>query len=259
MNCRRIEELIPLYVEGDLEGGRKEEMRSHLAACERCGALFDQYRESQAWLRSCSTPGFDAAFFDGLRESVLTGIEREQSRPSFFQLAAGPWRWNTALATAAALLLVLGAIAFYVFQAGTGNGRGNREQVVTGPVRKDEPPPVNGNQEAPEAAPQPDPRPDRRVVRHKPARREPVEAASKDIEPPLISEAIETIPEIGEVDPVIGPEAGAELIAPPATPPGMTRIEIQTSDPTIRIIWFAPRVTDSKLKKRTIDSDQEAL
>jgi hypothetical protein len=33
----------------------------------------------------------------------------------------------------------------------------------------------------------------------------------------------------------------------------MTRIEIQTSDPTIRIIWFAPKETESHQNKPATD------
>ncbi|HVG22200.1 MAG TPA: hypothetical protein VNI02_24400, partial [Blastocatellia bacterium] len=40
-----------------------------------------------------------------------------------------------------------------------------------------------------------------------------------------------------------------------ATPPGMLRIEIQTNDPSIRIIWFSPKESTARHAKPTTESD----
>lgn len=247
MNCRRIEELIPLYVEGDLDSAQSEEMGAHLKSCERCSAVCDEFRESQAWLRAFTAPLFDADFFDSLKRGVLTQIEGGQSRPSFFQLIARHWRLNTALATATALLLVFAAIALYIYQNGTGDEKRVKDDIAENSDSKDGQAPAVVNPEPRPVVEQPAPRPRKPVTRPRPvlARSKQVSPAETDL--PLISENTE--PDISEIEPQ------TELIASPVTPPGMMRIEIQTSDPTIRIIWFAPKEADSKPKKSAIDSD----
>lgn len=247
MNCRRIEELIPLYVEGDLDPARSHELSAHLKSCERCSTVCDEFRESQAWLRASTAPQFDADFFDSLKRGVLTQIEREQSRPSFFQLLARHWRLNTALATATALLLVFGAIALYIYQNGAGDENGVKDNVAENSGEKDEQPPAMVNPEPRPVIEPPAPRPRKPVTRTRPALARSKEVSPAETDLPLISEKTE--PDIGEIEPQ------TELIESPVTPPGMMRIEIQTSDPTIRIIWFAPKEADSKPKKSAIDSD----
>jgi anti-sigma factor RsiW len=242
-----MEELIPLYVEGDLDPARNEEMIVHLKSCERCSAVCDDLRESQEWLRAYATPQFDADFFDSLKRGVLTRIEREQPRPSFFQLIARHWRLNTALATATALLLVFGAIALYIYQNGAGDENRVKDNIAEKSRSNDEQPPAIVNPEPRPVIEQPAPRPQKRIAQPRPAlaRSKGVSPAETDL--PLISENTE--PDISETEPQ------TELIESPVTPPGMMRIEIQTSDPTIRIIWFTPKEADSKPKKSTIDSD----
>src|ERR1044071_3177162 len=100
MNCRRIEEMIPLYVEGDLEVDLAESVSAHLKSCEGCSRLAGGFNASQEGLRSYTPPAFDSAFFDGLRNGVLARIESEKARPSFLQLIATNWRWFPALTAA---------------------------------------------------------------------------------------------------------------------------------------------------------------
>src|SRR5437868_6278764 len=56
MDCKRVEEWIPLYVEGDLRFAQAGDLRAHAQTCEACGALLAQYEQSQAWLRANATP-----------------------------------------------------------------------------------------------------------------------------------------------------------------------------------------------------------
>jgi len=82
MNCRRVEKLIPLYVEGDLASGIADRLASHLEWCGRCNWLADEYKESQSWLRSSEPPEFDEAALNGLKAGVLRQIAETSARPS---------------------------------------------------------------------------------------------------------------------------------------------------------------------------------
>ena len=47
MNCDDVSELLPWLLNGSLESGEKDEVRRHLATCERCRAALGETRE--AW------------------------------------------------------------------------------------------------------------------------------------------------------------------------------------------------------------------
>lgn len=54
MECNGIEELIPLYIDGDLTGEEMRDIRSHIGTCAACSASFGKYmliEESLAGLR----------------------------------------------------------------------------------------------------------------------------------------------------------------------------------------------------------------
>ena len=269
MNCRRIGELIPLYIEGDLDPGRKDEVRAHLDRCEHCSRVCHQYGESQAWLRSYAPPEFDAAFFDGVRRSVLAGIEQGRARPSFFQLLAQGWRRNTALATAIALLVVFGAVALYAYRDRRASSPTGEVHATAGPAHKDEEPAATVDRTSPQERPALRLMP-KQSVRPKPDYAKSREIYLTEIEGELISQSasLEPVPDLASIDPLDDPELRAELIEQmaeherqlrlaemPTSQPELMRIEIQTSDPGIRIIWFAPKVTDSKTGRPVIESD----
>ena len=269
MNCRSIGELIPLYIEGDLDPGRKEEVRAHLDRCEHCSRVCHQYGESQAWLRSYAPPEFDDAFFDGVRRSVLAGIEQGRARPSFFHLLAQGWRRNTALATAIALLVGFGAVAFYAYRDRRASGPTGEVQATAGPAHKDEEPAASDEQVSPRGRPAP------RLMPKQNARPRSTYAKSREIylteiEGELISQSAsrEPVPDLASIAPLDDPTLRTELVEQmaeherqlrlaelPTSQPEMMRIEIQTGDPGIRIIWFAPKVTDLKTGRPVIESD----
>jgi hypothetical protein len=114
---------------------------------------------------------------------------------------------------------------------------------------------VEQNQEPQEAVQPIAPRPEKRTIQRRPAHARNREIRLPEIEPALISETIQAVPEAAGIDTGRELESGLGLIDPPLTPPGQMRIEIQTADPSIRIIWFAPKEADSNSKKSMTDSD----
>jgi len=247
MNCTQIENLIPLYIEGDVEPGRAEAVRTHLQSCRRCSLLVAEYEESQGWLRSYTPPDFSDALFDDLRDSVRREIARESQRPSLFQRLGLAWRWGPVLTASVALLLICGGLAIYLR---VGKGKDDSKFVViTPPNPKVSPSPPNaeennqagGSQQR--VLPRPQDRPD------KAARRRPPVAIQPKAE--QLAEQPRTI----QPEAATQPEVEGTTAAGAATAPDMLRIEIQTSAPNIRIIWLAPKEAKAPSSRTGADAE----
>lgn len=235
MNCRRIQDLIPLYVGGDLKASRALEVSSHLDRCDECRGVMDEFSESQQWARAAAEPNFDEAFFDDLRQSVFARIESLRARPSFFQLLKDRMSLKPALALTVALMVIAAGVAFYIYSGGTKNDssknvlaekKKNQEEQTVAPVEEEKENPKNQRHRRPRWR-------QRDAIATKARRSSSVEQlVSKNTDRARFEWQTST----GET-----------------MPQGMTRIEFQTSDPNIRIIWFAPKETGSKQSKPVTD------
>lgn len=235
MNCRRIQELIPLFIEGDLKAGKAGPVRSHLEGCPDCAQVASEYRGSQQWLKSYTPPDFEESFFDGLRRGVHREIDATNSRAFRFRrlLALSPASF--ALASVAVFGLFFG-LAFYLW-----------------PDVSDETPPyLLGDAGIPQLPgldagapsdidwklPAADPSIDSRAERPRRQRR--------GGGPGMISR---------------GPNPSLEPVEPLAVEAApsreVLRIEFQTGDPNIRIIWFAPAEANAGDSKRIISVETE--
>ncbi|HKQ04746.1 MAG TPA: zf-HC2 domain-containing protein [Blastocatellia bacterium] len=238
MNCRRIEELIPLYVEGDLGEPGASDVRSHIESCEVCRGLVSEYEASQAWLRAAESPDFDEAFVDTIRAGVMRELAAREAAPPF---AEGLRQWlapRRLVAATAALLLIFAAVLVF-FLAGRSRVSPQKEQqAITQPQPAVEKKPESGNPEpdGKQATIQSGPRTPHRgaslVVRHT------SRVAGRAVKPQehlIAAHPPDTVPAAPKLD---GSDASKSA--------DMLRIEIQTADPNIRIIWFAPKPTDAE-------------
>jgi anti-sigma factor RsiW len=230
MDCRRIETLIPLYVEGDLGREQADRVRSHLSRCGACALVAAEYEASQAWLRSYAPPEFDDAFYGEMRGAVMAGIEEEKDRRGFFQLFAPRLNARLVFASTAALLVVAAALAFYASRGPSGpvkqaeemasSTTGEAETAATaqgGVIQATDEKPALKNHSTPGSAATSS------VPRHSRRKKETVEN-------------VVTNPRENE----------AALSANVPSAEGPLRIEIQTADPTVRIIWIASKTDESR-------------
>jgi anti-sigma factor RsiW len=236
VDCKRVEEWVPLYVEGDLREPQASQLRAHAQTCQACGALVAEYESSQAWLRADATPVFDEAFIDTIRAGVMREITATRTRRPFVERLrdwVAPRR--VALITAA-LMLIFVALALLIYLS---RPRVNHQDEVTAeqrpapPVQKEvERTPVVANDHI-------DPQPKRTTthrIAHTLAKRAQRDLRRTQATPD--SALAQAQPPVLPVDPVASRNAAA---------PGeeRLRIEIQTADPNIRIIWFAPKPTET--------------
>jgi len=117
MNCKNVEPLLPLYVSGDLEAERSQLVAAHLQSCAQCSLVADEYAWASQLLQRYEPPRFSDDIYARLCEGVLNEIERESHArvwsgvfSQFFLALVQPrMRWITA-----ALLLAMSVTALYL-------------------------------------------------------------------------------------------------------------------------------------------------
>ncbi len=213
-SCSAFSARISLYVEDDLDARAADEVRKHITACAACASELRDYRLSQAWLRQYEAPAPDAAALDSLRRHLARRLEPADRQPPVLRLLQRHWWWQRRTAPGPTLALV--ALALVSTAAFLGSA---------GPGRKSEPSESSPNAQnfMPEAR----------------------------VPSPV---GVSATPESAERESLVSPDtqalgdklAGSLAVDDSALDedipsPDNTRIEIQTRDPKVRIIWFAQR------------------
>lgn len=244
MNCRRIEKLLSLYVEGDLPSGLTNRVSSHLDWCSRCNWLADEYKESQNWLRASEPPEFDGAFLEDLKAGVLMRIKQDGTKPSALASLMQLWTRRQVFALAAAMLIIMGVVVFYIYQTRMSTQPSTVEAKRETPDNESPPQakPAGETPALPGTAPGAGSIGPRRANNRLPRK-------ARIVSPVIANRVVEPAPPIQKTplleDSTTGP-VGPARVAPSIgfEQPPMLRIQIQTSDPNIRIIWFAPKETE---------------
>jgi anti-sigma factor RsiW len=213
MRCDEIEKLVPLYVEGDLPARRAERVRRHVEGCAACRSLLDGFRSSQRWLHGARAPEVGGAALEALRRTVWRRIEAEPPRSAAWReierIWAGMRRWvaQPTMATLALFVVVTGSFALSRVTATSSAGRPGHTRWTTAPAS------------------------DGAGSAGAPAGRAAGEARPEAPSEPMLAQASADLGGDGaERDPT-SDEPGAD---------DSLRIEIQTRDPDVRIIWFSP-------------------
>ncbi|MDQ1559066.1 MAG: hypothetical protein QOD32_2126 [Pyrinomonadaceae bacterium] len=285
MKCTRVEKFLPLHVAGDLTGRRRARaVERHLAACDRCRHAADGYRASRELLRAATLPDeFDEAFYEEIRSNVLARIKHDRRPwlaptaplrlPSFFGA-------RYAYAASLALLCVAAALALHSYTRRTSDDDIRQRMIAT--VNDERPTPTAALVKTPTAiktpqATRPDgddqttlmhplkefargtvnngkragksslPKSDTKVEHARngssPGLHTTRRAPSTAVRNPLATMvAAATAQANAEASAATGASGSSEQTT---AAPEVSRIEIQTSDPNIRIIWLTPSVEDT--------------
>lgn len=273
MRCTRVEKFLPLYVAGDLARRRTaRRIANHLATCERCRTAAEEFNASRNLVRDAATlpPDFDGAFYAELRRSVLAEIERERPRHAPRAAARFASLFNARFAYAASLASVLVAVAAlslhsYVGQKPEDGARRpdiiagtNPERTATPAMTTATPVPTQANAEQTLSPHVETARENKRrelqafklsssprgrtngnaqyeaqrsvnLAKHKSFH------AERNPPAPIVAATTANAEQIARNN-----NSGAIDVAPE-----VSRIEIQTSDPNIRIIWLSPKPDDA--------------
>ena len=242
LNCKRTARMISPYIAGDLLGAPEREVATHLAACEACRRLADEFSESSGLLaEACALPEFGAEFYSGIRHAVLGEIASEQmiSKPSLFQPR---WLYATAFA---AIVIVSGVMLQHFVSA----RREPPKELASAPQVADQP-------TSPSEVPSPRKKHEQTGKRsaqsnsllasasRRGSSRHPAETRT----PNELVAAQATRDSSAQIAPAIQ----ASTTVGPVALEGLSqvsRIEIQTADPNIRIIWLSPRESREPAEK----------
>lgn len=243
MKCEHSEQLIPLFVGGDLEPPEAESLRQHLETCAACQQLHQEFETSQTWLSEFAAPDFDASIYADLSASVIRKIEQQEKRGSWFQWLLPKWNPRLMLVTSAATLAIVTALMAITYYHQQSQVTTNNKNLAT-----------DGRQTSPEKSPSPTPE-DSTVVRLQKVPASSAKSTRHPVKPSVTEVALP--PEAIQNDPFAAPledpapDTTNTEIAATIEPeqPKMMRIEFQTSDPNIRIIWFAPQSDTSTVNK----------
>ena len=231
MNCRRIEELIPLYVGGDVGRRLSGEVQSHLKTCDGCAELAAEYEASRNWL-SGAPPELDEALLADVKRGVLRELENAKPQAGLFELMSETIVQTLLRPAVAAglLLVVLGALTFWPYAERQGS-KPQTQAVVSedkvAPERVARDPQVSAKE-----------LPRRVAVNH---HRRAFDALSNGRQ-----RSISVTAQQATTKPAEATNEAQSSSALAVDSGGMLRIEIQTVDPNIRIIWFAPREIDNQ-------------
>lgn len=222
MNCKQVEKLLPLYAGRDHEEKRATLVTEHVQTCAACARVVDEYRESVQLTQQFVPPIFSETVFAEVRQRVLREIETEA--PAWSQTITSLFRLRLTWAIASVILIVVSIFAIYFIV----NRENVGQQLADNPPAKVQP----GTNERVN----PGPHDDKRAAL-------PPSVATADKKQPFagvprpqhkksrnVSAQASSIPQ-----PTLFPPRDSAAL-------GKTlRVEIQTKDPQIRIIWFVPQ------------------
>lgn len=207
MNCTRFVPLLPLYASAELAAPQLAQVRAHLAECESCAKAAAEFVSTREWLQQVAAPEFDETFYAELRYAVQQELAAQPVRSSWLR-----WPWWRLVAVATALLL-LTIFSLRLFQT-----KGvPPTDIVNVPVLP----------QLPDAA--------RTLM-------PPIKVFAQTLKRRTSRQRVRAVPQpetapemVAMAEPTKAPEP---LPAASVAAPEMLRIEMQTADPNIRIIWL---------------------
>ena len=241
MNCQQVQDLMPLYVGGELQESCVRPVAAHLQNCETCSGVAHEYRETRLLLQTFVPPAFTGDLYAEMRQGVWEKIEKKSTGPAFFGIVGHLFPPRLAWGLATAVLIAASVVGISVM---------SRRSAAPQPVVSRQPPKNQTTQDDKlSISSQNDPFTDPSLVSSRSNSRRTsvpqlyVRQKRKTIPDHVNLPAVSTV---AAVSPTANSAPEANDLREPSngssdasqTP---LRMEIQTKNPNIRIIWFAPR------------------
>ena len=230
MNCSQVQKFLPLHAGRELSGKREQLIAAHLQTCAACAAEADEYREARETLRAFALPDLSDEVYAEMRTSVWRRIEAESHHPSLFASITAWFQPRLVWAAAVAMFVIVTGLGLYFFGKGpTGQPRLTANN-PNAPVRQE-----RGSHEAAGGSTL---NPEKKNVRPRQANttRRP-RKLDRMVAPDRTDTLVAYSPDAASQ--TSARSAGTDNLDPGRNDSGKTlRMEIQTNNPNIRIIWF---------------------
>jgi hypothetical protein len=265
MNCHKATQQIPLFIEADLETAEMQQVSLHLEACHACREIAAEFQSSQSSFRAVTAPVFDEAILVEMRAAVQYAIAQTTTRPPFVEWLPSVWTWKVAFAASIALLLLSGIVMYRregeeQHQPHVTANRQVKAVPSASPVLKEDlaksflgnrrvlQPRMGRNNPALGEVRASEHNPGTNAIKY-PSPERTTESDDQMIAASLAPAGVDTFPPTNSGgDGFILPLAPAaenaaeapnlKLVSPE---PEMLRMEFQTADPNIKIIWLTPK------------------
>ena len=250
MTCSQIEEMLALYADHELPEKRQQMVTAHLQACTECSLAAAEYRDLHGLMRDFAPPVFDEEVYAQIRKNVWQQIESQPQTRTVFESIATWFRPRFAWAAASALMIAVAFVGLYFIV----NEFSVRPAVIVDVPRVVTPAfgPAPETQSGVSLHPDKGPLPPRQVIVPK-RPRQPDRMVAPDRGDALVAYSPDA--GVAAVQQNTGATAASETLAPQSPDPPVIgtgdlgskdqdktlRMEIQTKNPNIRIIWFSQR------------------
>jgi len=220
MNCKQLDELLPLYAGRDLDEKRARLVSEHVQICSTCALVAGEYRDAVELAQHFAPPVFSDNVYASVRRQVMQQIEAQPTAPLLPQMFVSWFRPRMTWAMASAVVVAVAVLAFYFV---LNRGADSRPTAINqGTVNHNE----GGQSQGPEApgtaSALPSPTSEPKTPRH---------SKPKRVRNLLRTGVIATHRR-NSAEP-------NSLPVNDSVPERTLRVEIQTKDPNIRIIWFS--------------------
>lgn len=233
MNCKQVEKLLPLFTATDLDANQNVTVANHLANCAVCQVKAEEFSASQKWLQNLTMPEFSATQFSQIRAQVFAAMETTEAQ----KISPFCFGWQMGFGLAASVLLIVTGITMFMAHQ---SHLKIVEVAQDSFVLRTPPSPVTiARGTVPRAVATGS---TSRTNRTNLAKRIGARAASSPIKPEAIVTANELqVDSAALADKLPALQSTTDQLQPEA--PEMLRIEMQTADPNIKIIWLTPKDT----------------
>ena len=220
MNCKQLDELLPLYAGRDLDEKRARLVSEHVQICSTCARVAGEYRDAVELAQHFAPPVFSDNVYASVRRQVMQQIDNKPPAPLLPQLSVSWFRPRMTWAIASALII---AFAVFTFYFDVNRDADSRPLAINqGTVSHN----GRGQSPGPEAPATASTAPSATSENNTPRHSKPKRVRS------LLRTGVIATNRRHSAEP-------NSLPVNDSVPERTLRVEIQTKDPNIRIIWFS--------------------
>ena len=239
MDCKQVEKMLPLYVGRDLDARSDRLVTAHVESCTACSDAAGEYRQTRELLQEFAPPAFSEGVYAAIRQNVWRQIESESSLRSRCAVVIDLFRPRLAWALAAVVLLAVSVFGIYLIS----NRPSVPERIAVAPPAPNPDAGAKASRSPEEAGLIPPVTPHEAPKELIAGRRTPPRGTRRNVitnraDAVVVARSIPSFTSDTSSGVSLSTQSDASSESNAEKP---LRMEIQTRNPNIRIIWFSQR------------------